>query len=45
MLKTFASLRREIYQDDLELYWNDGVGKSTCKSVCSVSEFGCTRNY
>ena len=40
-LKTFASLRREVYWDDLELYWNVG----TCKSVCSVLEFGLTRNY
>ena len=40
-LKTFASLRREVYWDDLELCWNG----EACKSVCSVSEFGRTRNY
>ena len=41
ILKTFASLRREIYQDDLELCWNCGV----CKSAYTILEFGCTYNY
>ena len=40
-MKTFASLRREVYSDDLEVWCNGGA----CKSAYSVLEFGCTRNY
>ena len=45
MWKTFASLCKEVYQDDLILYWNGGACKSIYKSAYSVSEFGRTRNY
>ena len=44
-VKDFASLHKEVYRDDLELYWNNGAYKSTYKFAYNVSEFGYTRNY
>ena len=44
-VEDFASLHKEVYQDDLELCWNSRASKSACKSTYNVSEFGRTCNY